>query len=147
MSCVFLVYIQGRVFLGSTAPLMGNVTPISRRPAKCTMRTACVYSGVLRAPLCIQGDVMAHFAGRREIGVNFPMRGASVDPRKHTTHAPDNSYCRLKDLMACVRKPREKLCASAFHPSKTRKTRTQSGWRSRPLLVPFFRGGMALARA
>ena len=29
--------------------------------------------------------------------------------------------------MGRVRKPREKLCASAFHPSKTRKTRTQSG--------------------
>ena len=38
--------------------------------------------------------------------------------------------------MAGVRKPREKLCASEFHPSKTRKTRTQSGRRSRPLLVP-----------
>ena len=40
--------------------------------------------------------------------------------------------------MASVRKPRQKLCASACHPSKTRKTRTQSGRRSRPLLVPFF---------
>ena len=29
---------------------------------------------------------MAHFAGRREIGVKFPMRAASVDPKKHTTH-------------------------------------------------------------
>ena len=46
-------------------------------------------------------------------------------------------YCRRKDLMAGVRKSREKLCASEFHPSKTRKTRTQSGRRSRPLLVCF----------
>ena len=37
-----------------------------------------------------------------------------------------DQYCRRKELMACVRKPREKLCASAFHTSKTRKTRTQS---------------------
>ena len=45
------------------------------------MRIAWVHSGALRAPLCIQGDVMAHFAGRREIGVKFPMRAASVDPK------------------------------------------------------------------
>ena len=48
-------------------------------------------------------------------------------------------YCRQKELMASVRKPREKLCASAFHLSKTRKTRTQSGRRGSPLLVPLFR--------
>ena len=30
---------------------------------------------------------MAHFAGRREIGKNFPMRAASVDP-KNTQHTP-----------------------------------------------------------
>ena len=70
------------VFLGSTeAALMGNFTPISRRPAKCAMRTAWVHSGALRAPLCIQGDVMAHFAGQREIGVKFSMRAASVEPK------------------------------------------------------------------
>ena len=74
--------------MGSTeAALIGNFTPISRQPAKCAMRTAWVRSGTLRAPLCIQGDVMAHFAGRREIGVTFPMRAASVDP-KSTQHAP-----------------------------------------------------------
>ena len=66
---------------------MENFTPISRQPAKCAMRTAWVHSGTLRAPLCIQGDVMAHFAGRREIGVKFPMRAASVDP-KNTQHTP-----------------------------------------------------------
>ena len=64
---------------------MGNLTPISRRHAKCVMRTAWVHSGALRAPLCIQGDIMAQFAGRREIGVKFPMRAASVDP-KNTQH-------------------------------------------------------------
>ena len=48
-------------------------------------------------------------------------------------------YCRRKELMACVRKPREKLCASAFDPSKTRQTRAPSGRPSRPLLVPFCR--------
>ena len=77
------------VLLGSTeAALMGNFTPISRRPAKCAMRTAWVHSGALRAPLCIQGDVMAHFAVWREIDVKFAMRAASVDS-KNTTHAPD----------------------------------------------------------
>ena len=60
---------------------MGDFTSISRQPAKCAMKTACVHSGALRAPLCIQGDVMAHFVGQREIGVKFPMRAASVDPK------------------------------------------------------------------
>ena len=68
---------------------MGNFTPMSRRSAKCASRIAWVHSGALRAPLCIQGDVMAHFVGRREIGVKFPMRAASVDPKTHTTHTPD----------------------------------------------------------
>ena len=37
---------------------------------------------VLRsAPLCTQAVLMADFAGRREIGVKFPMRAASVDPK------------------------------------------------------------------
>ena len=66
---------------------MGNFTPISRRPAKCAMRTAWVHSGALRAPLCIQGDVMAHFAERREAGVKFPMGATAVGP-KSTQHTP-----------------------------------------------------------
>ena len=49
------------------------------------------------------------------------------------------AYCRREELVACVRKLREKLCASTFHPSKTRKTRTPSGRRSRPPFGPFFR--------
>ena len=57
------------VLLGSTEDaLTGNFTPISHGPAKCAMRIGWVHSGALRAPLCLQGDVMAHFAGRREIG-------------------------------------------------------------------------------
>ena len=32
-----------------------------------------------------------------------------------------NSFGRRKELMASVRRPREKLCASAFHPSKNSK--------------------------
>ena len=72
---------------------MGNLTPISRRPVRCSMRTAWVHSGALRAPLCIQGDVMAHSAGRREIGVKFSMRAASVDPRS-TQHTPDYTVVR-----------------------------------------------------
>ena len=70
------------MLLGSTeAALIGNFTPISRWPATCAMRTAWVHNGALRASLCIQGDVMAHVAGRREIGVKFPMRAASADPK------------------------------------------------------------------
>ena len=62
------------VLLGSTeAALMGNFTPISRRPAKCAMKTAWVHSGALRAPLCTQVVVMAHFADWLEIGVNISM--------------------------------------------------------------------------
>ena len=85
---------------------MGNLTPNSRQPAKCASKTAWVHSGALRAPLCIQGDVMAHFAGRREIGVKFPMRAASVDPKsqKHTTHAPYyiNPFTKESKLCVCV---------------------------------------------
>ena len=66
---------------------MGNFTPISRRPAKCAMRTACAHSGALRAPL-IQGDVMEHFAGWREIF----QKSSLSRPQKHTTHAPDYSF-------------------------------------------------------
>ena len=55
-------------------------------------------------------------------------------------------YCRREELVASVRKLRENLCASAFHLSKTRKTRTQSGRRSRPLLVSFFSGFGGLER-
>ena len=60
---------------------MGNFTPILRRPAKSAMRAAWVHSGALRAPLSKQAVLMAHFAGRRKIGVKFPMRAASVDPK------------------------------------------------------------------
>ena len=89
------------VLLGSTeAALMGNFTPISRRSAKCAMRTAWLHSGALRAPLCIQGDVMAHFAGRREVGVKFPMRAASADP-KNAQHTPVTTV----SLEVCARRP------------------------------------------
>ena len=44
------------------------------------MRTVCVHSGALRAPLRIQGDDMAH-SGSREIGVKLLMGAASVGPR------------------------------------------------------------------
>ena len=66
---------------------MGNSTPISRRPAECARKIAWVHSGALRAPLCIQADVMVPFAGLCEIDVQFPMRAASVDPES-TQHTP-----------------------------------------------------------
>ena len=81
---------------------MVNFTPISRRPAKCAMRTAWVHSGALRAPLCIQGDVMAHFAGRPEIGVEFSMRAASVDP-KSTQLTPLTICACVMELMGLER--------------------------------------------
>ena len=40
---------------------------------------------------------MAHFAGRRDIGVKFPMRAASVDP-KSTQLTP----LTIADLIVCV---------------------------------------------
>ena len=49
-------------------------------------------------------------------------------------------YCRRKEFVSILQKLEEKLCAGEFQPSETRKTRTQSGWRSRSLLVPSFRG-------
>ena len=55
----------------------------------CHEKIACVHSGALRAPLSMHGEDMAHFAGRREVGVKSPMTGASVDTKTHTTHAPD----------------------------------------------------------
>ena len=71
------------VLLGSTeAALMENFTPISRRPAKCAMTSPWIHSGARSAPLCTQAILMAHFAGQREIRVKFPMRAASVDPKK-----------------------------------------------------------------
>ena len=39
---------------------------------------------------------MAHFAGRREIGVKSPMRAASVDPDKNTTHAHDYTKMNIE---------------------------------------------------
>ena len=48
------------VLLGSTeAALMGNFTPISRRPAKCAMRIAWVHSGA-RARHCVSREVSWH---------------------------------------------------------------------------------------
>ena len=47
-------------------------------------------------------------------------------------------YCRRKELMASVRKPREKLCASAFHPSKTRKPARKVGGEAAHFWCPFF---------
>ena len=76
---------------------MENFTPISRRSAKCAMRTAWIHSGALRAPLCIQGDVMADFAGRREIGVKFRMGAASVDP-KSTQLTPQKMIVRAPKI-------------------------------------------------
>ena len=76
------------MFLGSTeAALMGNFPPSPRGPTKCAMASPWIHSGARSAPLCTQAILMAHFAGRLEIGVKVPMRAASVDP-KNTQHKP-----------------------------------------------------------
>ena len=55
------------MLLGSTeAALMGNFTPISRRPAKCAMRIAWVHSGALRAPLWLDGALCAPIVPLRD---------------------------------------------------------------------------------
>ena len=49
-------------------------------------------------------------------------------------------YCRRKELMASVRQPREKLCASAFHPFKIQKMAPKVGGvtRSRTVFLEVF---------
>ena len=99
------------MFLGSTeAALMETFTPISRWPAKCAMKLACVHIGELRAPLCIQGDFMAHFAGQREIGVKFSKRAASLDPN-------NTQHTLLTIIFTLKRQPqtREVPQSTSFH--------------------------------
>ena len=78
------------VYTYTEAALLSMFTPISRRPAKFAMTPPWIHSGARSELLCMQAVLMAHFAGRREIDVKFPMRAASVEPEKQTTHAPDN---------------------------------------------------------
>ena len=113
------------VLLGSTeAAFMGNFTPISRRPAKCAMRIAWVHSGALRAPLCIQGDVMAHFAGRREIGVKFPMRAASVDPKSTQLTPLTIAHKSVKAALLDDRRPTGTLLSKKRSKRPSRRTGT-----------------------
>ena len=49
---------------------------------------------------------MAHFAGWREIGVKFPMRAASVDP-KNTQHTPLTIQQKNKKMSLSFRPPTE----------------------------------------
>ena len=80
------------VLLGSTeAALMGNFTPA--RKMWHVMAHVMTYSGARSAPLCTQAILMAQFAGRREIGVNFPMRAASVDPKSTQLTPLTISHC------------------------------------------------------
>ena len=67
--------------VSEAGPPLASLAPYSSEAG-----VSCGKSGALSmdrrsAPLCTQGDVMAHFSGRREIGVKFPMRAASVDPK------------------------------------------------------------------
>ena len=89
------------VLLGSTeAALMGIFTPISCRPAKCAMAFPWIHSGARSAPLCTEAVLMAHFAGRREIGVKFPMRAASVDPNS-TQLTPLTITKAVQSIIVC----------------------------------------------
>ena len=84
------------MFLGSTeAALMGSFTPISRRPPKCAMTAPWIRSDAGSAPMCKQAsNLHGTFAGQRKIGMQFPMRAASVDPKstQHTTTKIKNDF-------------------------------------------------------
>ena len=73
------------MFLGSAEAALTKRDHANFTPA----RKMChdIQGGERSAPLCTQAVFMAHFAGRREIGVKFSMRAASVDP-KGTELAP-----------------------------------------------------------
>ena len=54
---------------------VGKIANNSRPIAKSPMKTAWIHGGALRAPPCIDGEVMEDFAMGRELFVIFPMRG------------------------------------------------------------------------
>ena len=64
------------VFACSQAPLTGKIANNSRPMVKSPMKTAWIHGGALRAPPCIEGEVMGDFAMGRELFAIFPMRGA-----------------------------------------------------------------------
>ena len=57
---------------------------------------------------------MAHFAGRREIGVKFPMRAASVDPKStQLTPLTIANYSHLRALRGAAQRRRRLGAAHA----------------------------------
>ena len=60
------------------AILMAIIANISRPLAKSLMRTPSIHGGALRAPPCIEGEVMGDFARGREIIALFVMKIASI---------------------------------------------------------------------
>ena len=60
------------------ALLMAIIANILRPLAKSPMRTAWIHGGALRAPPCIEGEVMGDFARGREIFAIIAMRIASI---------------------------------------------------------------------
>ena len=69
------------------AVLIDNFAEIPRTLGKIAMKSAWVHTGALRAPVCIQGQVMAIFARVRGISAKTSMRTAWVHARVRATLA------------------------------------------------------------
>ena len=74
-------------------------------------------------PHCIHGDVMAHVARRREVGVTFPMKAASVEAR-NIQHTP----LTILFLVLFTKTPTRR---QQHPPSRTAVIREESSIRSR----------------
>ena len=57
---------------------MATIANISRPLEKSAMTAAWIHGGALRAPPCIEGEVMGDFARGREIFAIIAMRIASI---------------------------------------------------------------------
>ena len=77
---------------------MDNLAEIPRTLVKIAMRSAWVHTGALRAPVCIQGEVMAMFARVRGISTKLSMKTAWVRQGPYNTGS-----CQLPEwhLRAC----------------------------------------------
>ena len=84
---------------------------------------------------------MAHFAGRREIGLTFPIQAASVDP-KNTTHNHDgmaDQYRRKNALVSSLRaKTSRNYEKAGSTPPKLEEHARQVGAEAAFFWCPFF---------
>ena len=77
------------------AILMAIIANISRPLAKSVMRTAWIHGGALRAPPCIEGEVMGDFAMGCELFAIFPMKGTWL-------HAKTTQHNAMSILVAAT---------------------------------------------